>query len=680
MDDAAPPAVEDDTLDDAPDEQATNSSSDTLGEEGYEELRRAVRQLKALSAENGTLKANFESLKALHVALQAQHAELGTRYAGLSDEKEKTEGYYQGLCRQWAERLAAKQAEFEAASTTIMNPHELQMMELRLREEIEAPYRAKCASLEREAEVLHSQAHAARHDLAIITARAEADGAAHAKLVSMLKVDYEARLGELREDLAGLQDAPSQVETLEVRLAEVSRELSAARAARAKADEECDALRDSLERAAPDVEAKTMAARADVQRAQAEESTMRRQLEAMGRRARNLQSELELAQKANAELQDRRLGEQAGWATTQAKLEEKVSSLEARCYALKESNGSLTAQLADAEARIDAAAAAERSSRKATEAMHRADLESARRASESVEEAAKSKLETERARWDARNLELQAALDAARAAAIASSRKAEEVSDTGAREAENLRRELSAAQADRRSAVAASERAAAAKAEADAERESLHRDVIRMQEMVAAAEERASEATAKLKDVEADRDRAAADAAEAAAQLSDAAEGAREARVSSERAVADAAAQARAEREAIIGRAEGLAEEARVREKATIKKANARLREQQSTIKALLEARENMRLQLGQTEAQVRALQEWQATVELGGAAASAHDALGPGSAKAAARGIRADKAPSLYDSPSQKLTRKLERLNERQSAYLKAKTKPVAA
>ena len=89
----------------------------------------------------------------------------------------------------------------------------------------------------------------------------------------------------------------------------------------------------------------------------------------------------------------------------------------------------------------------------------------------------------------------------------------------------------------------------------------------------------------------------------------------------------------------------------------TIKKANARLRQQQATIKALVEAREQMRLQLGQAEAQVRALQQWQATVELGGGIAAAAAGGAAGNALGAVGGgsgggpHRREGAPSLYDT-----------------------------
>ena len=584
------------------------------------------------------------------------------------------------LCRQWSERLSEKQKEFEEVSSTLMNPRELQVMELRLREEVEAPHRAKAAALEREAETLHEQLHAARHDLAVERARAEAEGAAHEKLLTMLKVDYEGRLGEMREHVEALQDAPGQVETLEGQITELRRECAAMRAARGKADEECDVLREQLDRAAPDMEARAMAAKADVQRAQAEESTMRRQLEAVGRRARHLQGELDIAQRTNADLQQLRLAEQAGWASTRAKLEESVSALEGRSYALQESNAHLTAQLSDAEARLDAAASAERVSRKAQEGAHRADLEAARRTAESADEAAKAKLESERARWDARNLELQAALDAARAQALAADRKVADTADSAAREAESLRRDLTTASAEKRKALQAAERASTAKATAEAERESLRREIVRLQEMLSAAEERAGAAGVRAAEADAARERAEQSAGEAAGQLSEAADRAREAREAGDRYAAETRAAAAKEREAVVSRAEGLVEEARVREKATIKKANARLRQQQATIKALVEAREQMRLQLGQAEAQVRALQQWQATVELGGGIAAAAAGGAAGNALGAVGGgsgggpHRREGAPSLYDSPSQKLTRTMKQLGERQAAYLNAK------
>lgn len=91
---APPPQAAEDDLPSSPD-----TSTSSLGDDLHAELRRAVRQLRSLGADNASLKANFESLKALHVALQAQHGELGTRHQALAEERDRVENYYQVRCR-----------------------------------------------------------------------------------------------------------------------------------------------------------------------------------------------------------------------------------------------------------------------------------------------------------------------------------------------------------------------------------------------------------------------------------------------------------------------------------------------------------------------------------------------------------------------------------------------------
>eukprot|EP00882_Tetradesmus_deserticola_P008359 GHRQ01008816.1.p1 GENE.GHRQ01008816.1~~GHRQ01008816.1.p1 ORF type:complete len:202 (+),score=73.27 GHRQ01008816.1:733-1338(+) len=139
------------------DTDVASTNGDSVQDAELEDLHKAILVLKLLRKENQQLTRNFDNLKAIHLTLVTSHRKLEGGYEALRQERVSVEQQYQQLCESWRAELEEKQRQFEQARAQILEPRDLDLLRLQLLEEVEAPLKAKCEVIAREAEAAQKQ-------------------------------------------------------------------------------------------------------------------------------------------------------------------------------------------------------------------------------------------------------------------------------------------------------------------------------------------------------------------------------------------------------------------------------------------------------------------------------------------------------------------------------------------
>ncbi|GFH06935.1 uncharacterized protein HaLaN_01658, partial [Haematococcus lacustris] len=275
---------------------------DDYSEEETEDLANAVELLRRIRGENVELKRNFESLKGLHLHLGESHQQLQSKYAALQEERVNVERQYQALCESWRVELEDKQRSFEAARAQIIGPRDIELIKIKLMEEVEGPYKLKCDLLGKEAE-------AAQQNYVQLRREHEQLSAAHKNLelrsqteMEHLVADHTALVSQLRDKIAELGLPQARIATLETALRNAERERDAALYTAARAAEEIAEVRRLKERASVEREAASAKVERKVKDIQAEELKLSGLVESLSRKNRHLQKELAETHRSNEEM------------------------------------------------------------------------------------------------------------------------------------------------------------------------------------------------------------------------------------------------------------------------------------------------------------------------------------------------------------------------------------------
>uniref|UniRef100_A0A7S0ULS0 Uncharacterized protein n=1 Tax=Polytomella parva TaxID=51329 RepID=A0A7S0ULS0_9CHLO len=128
--------------------------SDIYGSEvDSEDIAQAVAIINHFKGENATLRGNFNTLKKEYICLDNNNKKLQSKYDALIEEKKSMEKQYQSVCQSWKVELDEKTKQFEEAKAQILAPRDIELLKIKLMEDIEGPYKSKITTLEEELSV-----------------------------------------------------------------------------------------------------------------------------------------------------------------------------------------------------------------------------------------------------------------------------------------------------------------------------------------------------------------------------------------------------------------------------------------------------------------------------------------------------------------------------------------------
>ncbi|KAG2432160.1 hypothetical protein HXX76_009082 [Chlamydomonas incerta] len=277
-------------------------SESVVSDYGSEDVAQTIAIITQLKTENVDLKRNFDNLKGLHLQLVESNKTLQARYAALYDDRTNVEKQYQSLCESWRVELEEKQRQLDAAKAQILGPRDLEVLRVKLLEEVDAPYRAKTENLAKEAESSHAAYTKLRREYEELQniyrsmeVRTVGDQEAH-------RLESTAQARDLRDKAALITTLQGKLATTETQLRGLQRDLEAARYSHTQMKQELDEVRRLKEKAV--VEREQAAAQADkrVKAAEEEAANLMSFVESVTRKNRHLVTELAESQRAAEDL------------------------------------------------------------------------------------------------------------------------------------------------------------------------------------------------------------------------------------------------------------------------------------------------------------------------------------------------------------------------------------------
>eukprot|EP00798_Chlamydomonas_sp_ICE-L_P010798 gene10798-16947_t len=184
----------------------------------------------------------MDILKTLHLQATQANKQLQARYNVLSEERVNVERQYQSLCESWRVELEEKQHQFEQARAQILGPRDLELIKVKVIEEIEQPYKNKCEAIAKEAESAQHNFVRQRRDFEELQASYKGLEVRSQTDVEALRSETMATISALKDKLAALGQPTAQLAKVEARNKVLEREKAGLAFDLSKLHEEVDEL------------------------------------------------------------------------------------------------------------------------------------------------------------------------------------------------------------------------------------------------------------------------------------------------------------------------------------------------------------------------------------------------------------------------------------------------------
>eukprot|EP00873_Tetraselmis_striata_P041215 jgi/Tetstr1/461479/TSEL_006585.t1 len=300
-------------------EEEEEEEEDAYGEGDLHEVRR----------ENSQLKKNFDNLKEIHLGVQEANQKLQQRYNSLYQERVEVERQYQQLCESWRLELEQKQKQFDEARKQIMQPRDLELLRLKMLEEVEAPFKQKCHALAKEAEAGQEAFVRLRREHEKLRNEMGASASRHQEKVDELHIEHEKQLRDVREQLVQLKASSVPRSEVEKKVATLRHEANNQEVLVKRYREEVAELRKEREAAVMEKDSALADCEKKLFRLRENDVGLSAQVESLLRKNRHLAKELEDSETASERTHAELLKAQAVADSLQSQLQDMRANAEA---------------------------------------------------------------------------------------------------------------------------------------------------------------------------------------------------------------------------------------------------------------------------------------------------------------------------------------------------------------
>ncbi|XP_031563068.1 centrosomal protein of 83 kDa-like [Actinia tenebrosa] len=163
------------------------------------------------------LKTTYETLKIEHLQLQDACQRKDSDIIGAREEAKKVQEECQDIIKRLRSERDSKIQECEELRTQVVTPSKLEMMRIKLLEEIEEPYRERFQLMEAEINNYRSDFNKLRYDYSFLKSEYEHEQTQHKQIVEELQAQYEIDVTSLRKERDALlqkqqQEVPSDAQ------------------------------------------------------------------------------------------------------------------------------------------------------------------------------------------------------------------------------------------------------------------------------------------------------------------------------------------------------------------------------------------------------------------------------------------------------------------------------------
>ncbi|KAK3751352.1 hypothetical protein QZH41_009306 [Actinostola sp. cb2023] len=146
------------------------------------------------------LKTTYETLKVEHLQLQDACQRKDNDIVGAREEAKKLQAEFQEMVKKLRAERDAKIQECEELRTQVVTPNKLEMIRVKLLEEIEKPYRERFQLMETEINTYRSDFNKLRYDYSFLKSEYEHDQIQHKQIIEEVHSQCELEINSLRKE------------------------------------------------------------------------------------------------------------------------------------------------------------------------------------------------------------------------------------------------------------------------------------------------------------------------------------------------------------------------------------------------------------------------------------------------------------------------------------------------
>ncbi|TPX44489.1 hypothetical protein SeMB42_g04312 [Synchytrium endobioticum] len=188
-----------------------------------DKLKQALSLAETLKRENDEYSTNFEHLKGAHTKLQEKQADLSAELDNVAREKAVIEQQLSESLSQLQSQYDAKVREAELLKRRIPEPKELEVMRLKMADELEGVHKKKWKALSEETDRYRDLYHKLRRDHELMKAETEHSRNESQIILRELTAAHDDEISILEKKLLGLQESLASALNTE-RLKQIQRE------------------------------------------------------------------------------------------------------------------------------------------------------------------------------------------------------------------------------------------------------------------------------------------------------------------------------------------------------------------------------------------------------------------------------------------------------------------------
>ncbi|XP_072026442.1 centrosomal protein of 83 kDa-like isoform X2 [Amphiura filiformis] len=147
-----------------------------------------------------THKTNYQTVKAEHTKLQDDFRRVQRELDRQREDGASMEERFKSLMARATKEIAEKTKELEDLKTQTITPQKLELMKVKIAEDLEQPFRERFSKLDQEVEFFRSEYNKLRYEHSFVKSEYEHQQAEHKRVLEELKLQYESEISNLHKD------------------------------------------------------------------------------------------------------------------------------------------------------------------------------------------------------------------------------------------------------------------------------------------------------------------------------------------------------------------------------------------------------------------------------------------------------------------------------------------------
>lgn len=173
----------------------------------HTDLTRTVTLCQALKSENDNLKGAYATVKTDLLKMRAKYQDARRTMLEEAEARVSVEKKHEDLVAQWRQQLEAKAEEFDELQRTLSVPRDLDMLRMKIQEEMEVPHNAKVAELKAQCEEATKRFNNTWREHTLLKVEFEQFTADQAKEAESVYEAHKTTVAELKRQLAQAHEA-----------------------------------------------------------------------------------------------------------------------------------------------------------------------------------------------------------------------------------------------------------------------------------------------------------------------------------------------------------------------------------------------------------------------------------------------------------------------------------------